>query len=290
MLKQKQSRRTLLMGAMLLGLAGLATGPERALADETRGCDAEVRVLPQNASQTYRTFRFNARATVSSLLKVNHARWLSRQGIKDCVQAHWDGRATPGLPSACENHPDFEFVDYPFYDIEAEVTDALCAANPGVSSLFVTVEVDITGREKCRIGHGHDPVIIAENQQIICEETTAEEPESPTETGEEEAAGDQPFIGDGGGDERADPSPSDDPPASASYTLLPMIRLPGNDLRLIELSAPNWLLCRLACTDDATCGAYTYRAPNAGSGPLCLLKRRAGVPIPDPCCQSGIKR
>jgi hypothetical protein len=85
--------------------------------------------------------------------------------------------------------------------------------------------------------------------------------------------------------------PADDSlPATASYTLLPFIRLPGNDLRLIEMSSPNWMLCRQACTDDERCKAYTYRAPNANSGPICLLKSGVGMQIPGTCCQSGIKQ
>jgi hypothetical protein len=81
-----------------------------------------------------------------------------------------------------------------------------------------------------------------------------------------------------------------DQPATASYRLLPSIRLPGNDLRLIEMSSPNWMLCRQACTDDESCRAFTYRAPNANSGPICLLKSGVGMQIPGTCCQSGVKQ
>ncbi len=89
----------------------------------------------------------------------------------------------------------------------------------------------------------------------------------------------------------AEEHPADDGlPATASYNLLPIMRLPGNDLRMIEMSSPNWMLCRQACTDDTRCKAYTYRAPNANSGPICLLKSGVGMRIPDPCCQSGVKR
>ena len=89
----------------------------------------------------------------------------------------------------------------------------------------------------------------------------------------------------------AEPAPgADSPPATARYIPLPGVRLPGNDLYVLELAAPNWMLCRQACTDDENCGAWTYRAPNAGSGPLCLIKSRAGLPIPDACCRSGIRQ
>ncbi len=88
----------------------------------------------------------------------------------------------------------------------------------------------------------------------------------------------------------AEESTDDGLPATASYRLLPVMRLPGNDLRLIEMSSPNWMLCRQACTDDEQCRAFTYRAPNASSGPICLLKSGVGMRIPDPCCQSGVKQ
>ena len=57
-------------------------------------------------------------------------------------------------------------------------------------------------------------------------------------------------------------------PAAAAGRWLPAIRLPGNDLYLIEIDAPNWLLCRMACTEDSRCGAWTYRGPTPPPAPL----------------------
>jgi len=78
-----------------------------------------------------------------------------------------------------------------------------------------------------------------------------------------------------------------DPPATASYQLLPVFRLPGNDLYMLGAGdgIGDWMDCRQACTSDERCGAWTYRAPTN----RCLIKSRAGVPIPDGCCRSGIK-
>lgn len=99
-----------------------------------------------------------------------------------------------------------------------------------------------------------------------------------------------PVIGEGGDWECVGEGCDGDdaPPASASYQLLPVFRLPGNDLYMLDAGdgMHGWMDCRQACTEDARCGAWTWRAPSG----QCLIKSRAGIPIPDPCCQSGIKR
>ena len=176
-------------------------------------------------------------------------------------------------------------MNYPFDHLGQDLTAALCAANPDVTSLTISVELRISGETGC----GGDPVPIANNVRINCSGPIGDGGAS------EVFDDDQPAIGDDGswecvGDDcEGGAAPADAPPAVATYRPLPFIRLPGNDLRLIEMSAPNWLLCRQACTEDARCGAWTYRSPTAESGPVCLLKSRAGVIIPDPCCRSGVK-
>lgn len=299
-------------GAVLAGLS-LIGGP--AMADYTRGCSAEVRFVPQNASQTYLVYTFSVHKTVDLRMQVNQGRRAARGEIINCLRDHWAARNDESPPPRCTDRPRIDFRGYPFMNLEREMTRAMCNANLGVRNMTIGIELHISGNTGCHFGGTHDPVTIAQNVRIVCLQTIPGGGGAPAEEEGEDEAASPPPIGDGGGWERvdrdedappADEPPADEPPvdeppadeppadeappASARYLPLPNIRLPGNDLYLVELDAPNWLLCRQACTEDARCGAWTYRAPNAASGPLCLIKSRAGVPIPDTCCRSGVKQ
>lgn len=290
--------------SIILGVA-LVAAPLPLLADETRHCNVEVVFRPQNASQSWRSFNFSVHKTVGSLLQVNQARRAARGEAIRCLRDHWAEGLTGVLPPRCEDHGNVDFVGYPFTNVVFQANQALCEANPDVSgNLYFTVELNITGNDGCHFGGTHDPVIIATNQRAICLHAEESEPAPPPPTEEEEAEAPPP-IGEGGGWEcvgegcdgsdeaepEAEAEPEDDGlPATARYLPLPNFRLPGHDLYLVELDAPNWMLCRQACTDDARCGAWTYRPPAGGGGAVCLIKSRAGVPIPDPGFRSGIKQ
>jgi PAN domain len=295
------ARAALLAGAALLALAAPVA------AAETRHCNVEVRLVPQNASQTWRSFEFSVQKTVDSLLQVNQARRDARGRAIQCIRDHWADRESGLLPTKCTDTARFHIVDYPFGHIRLDVNRALCEANPDISGpMYLTIELHISGNDGCYFGGSHDPVVIASNQRILCLRPSEARPSTDEPPpAEDPAAEAPPPIGDAGGwdcvgegcdgDDGPGAEPEDEaddaaPPAAASYLPLPAIRLPGNDLYLIELDAPNWMLCRQACTDDARCGAWTYRNPTGASGPICLIKSRAGVPIPDPCCRSGIKQ
>ncbi|TYB81242.1 PAN domain-containing protein [Maritimibacter fusiformis] len=298
--------------AVLVAAVAALSAITPALADYTRGCNAEVRFVPQNASQTFLVYTFSVHRTVDLYAQVNQARRIARGEIINCLRDHWDARNDDTPPPRCTDRPRIDFRDYPFASLEQEMTRAMCNANLGVLNMTIGVEVHISGQTGCYFGGGHDPVVIAQNVRIICLQTIPggggsgddEARDENREEVREEERGDEPAeppaIGDAGGWERvdrdedeppADEPPADDaPPATARYLPLPNVRLPGNDLYLIELDAPNWLLCRQACTEDDRCGAWTYRQPSAGSGPICLIKSRAGVPFPDTCCRSGVKQ
>lgn len=278
----------------------LSTTP--VLADETRHCDIEVRFEPQNASQTWRSFGFSVHKTVSSILQVNQARRAARGAAIRCIAEHWEAGLTGVKPDRCDDHGAVDFRGYPFHNIRHDATRALCEANRDFSgTMYIRVLLYISGSDGCYFGGTHDPVVIAQNQRIYCLRRSDpapmdDEPATPP-TEEDEPyepigeGGGWDCVGEGCGGTPADEALPDAPaPAAASYQLLPSIRLPGNDLYLIELDAPNWLLCRQACTDDPRCGAWTYRGSTMHAGPVCLIKSRAGLPIPDPCCRSGIKR
>jgi hypothetical protein len=221
------------------------------------------------------------------------------------MRDHWAERSVDGVPRRCTDQFRIEFRGYPFRNLEDEMTRAMCNANLGVPNMTIGVELHISGQTGCYFGGDHDPVVIAQNVRIVCAQPSLDDgsddrDEPAIGDGGGDGAAEPPAIGDAGGWERvdrdedeppADEPPGDDaPPATARYLPLPNVRLPGNDLYLIELGAPNWMLCRQACTEDDRCGAWTYRQPSAGSGPICLIKSRAGVPIPDTCCRSGVKQ
>lgn len=289
-MRLSQMRRV--RGAVLVAAFAAATVAAPAMADYTRHCSAEVRFIPQNASQTYLVYNFSVHKTVDLYAQVNQARRDARAQIIRCLRDHWAERGVDGVPRRCTDQFRTEFRGYPFRNLEDETRRAMCNANLGVPNMTIGVELHISGQTGCYFGGDHDPVVIAQNVRIVCVQPSLDDGSDDRD--------EPPAIGDAGGWERvdrdedeppADAPPADDAaPATASYLPLPNIRLPGNDLYLIELSAPNWLLCRQACTEDARCGAWTYRKPNASAGPICLIKSRAGVPIPDPCCRSGVKQ
>jgi hypothetical protein len=272
-----------------------AVAASSAFADVTRQCNAQWRFMPQNDSMTYVSYAFSARRTAAL---PNQARRDARATILACARDAWDNRDADMRPDSCTSRFDHELVDYPFDALARDVTDALCAANPEQDHMLISVELTITGDTGCVASGDSDRFTIASNVAIDCrapigdgggwecvgEECDGDEAEVPIGDG-----GDWDCVGPGcEGD--ATGTEDDAPPATATYVPLPMVRLPGNDLYMIELDAPNWMLCRQACTEDDRCGAWTYRAPTAASGPLCLIKSRAGIPVPDACCRSGIRQ
>jgi hypothetical protein len=64
----------------------------------------------------------------------------------------------------------------------------------------------------------------------------------------------------------------------------------GMDLKVIDLSVSDPLLCQQACAEEINCKAFTYVKPGyQGTNARCYLK--SGVPdaTPNDCCTSGVK-
>jgi hypothetical protein len=310
-------------GILCLGLIyGLLSST--AMADITRHCNAEVRIT-EYGSPDAAIFHFTVHGNSSRTRAfANSLRNAIRNRIQYCMRDHWHIRNNSHPPRTCEDGASrmfsYDFIDYPFNNMNEDVIRAMCPEPlpPGSDPLVKHVDIMLTvsGKMNC-----DRTASIARNVAITCPQAvvTLERIDSQLQpagsSNEPAVSNEQPVIGDGGGFEcvgagcggaapateeeppveeaeepAAEEQPADDGlPATASYNLLPHTRLPGNDLRLIEMSSPNWMLCRQACTDDERCRAFTYRAPNANSGPLCLLKSRGGIQIPGTCCQSGIK-
>ncbi len=293
----KRIRNTALRGITLFLAATALAFPAAA---EHRSCHGQLVIRPQNPSMTYLSYDFSIAREVRLPHEYNAARRACRARMLSCVRDHW---ATPGAalpPDDCLNGREgtrvFRVNGYPFRNLEEELTETLCTANPGAETTLVTAVLTITGERGCVESGSRDRVTVASNFPVHCAA-----PASESEA--DEPGGNHPPIGEGGGwdcvgedcdgspPEEAETEPEADPlPPAASYQPLPMFRLPGNDLYLVELDAPNWLLCRQACTADPRCRAFTYRRPTAHSGPICLIKSGVGIPIPDACCQSGVKR
>jgi hypothetical protein len=158
--------------------------------------------------------------------------------------------------------------NYPFRGLIDGITGLICAANPGHARLAVDIEVHVSGDTGCIPPPNRWAIEVRRGWTIHCpvrSTTTQPLPEL----------------------ERVTPPPrviEPRPELGLPYIDLPNTRLPGNDL--YPTSAASWQACREACSADAACRAWTYRAPEA----VCLLKRAAGARVPDSCCHSGIKR
>src|SRR5262245_20679789 len=65
---------------------------------------------------------------------------------------------------------------------------------------------------------------------------------------------------------------------------------PGNDIRDLDLRAPDFNLCRQACDSNASCKAWTYVNPGVqGPQARCYLKSPAPAKVANNCCVSGEK-
>lgn len=65
---------------------------------------------------------------------------------------------------------------------------------------------------------------------------------------------------------------------------------PGRDMRDLDLSAPDFNLCRQACDANSSCKAWTYVNPDVqGPKARCYLKSAVPDPVANNCCVSGVK-
>ncbi|MGV8057670.1 MAG: PAN domain-containing protein [Smithellaceae bacterium] len=65
---------------------------------------------------------------------------------------------------------------------------------------------------------------------------------------------------------------------------------PGLDYRSFDLTAPDPNLCQAACTNEATCKAFTYVRPGVqGPNARCWLKSSVPNQVKSTCCVSGVK-
>lgn len=284
---QSETSRTNLRIAAVAGVAMLTLATPVA-AEYTRYCNGTLTLTPQNPSMTYLQYDFSVGKTVHYFAQVNEARRDSRARMLSCVRSHWSMPEATARPDDCLGIRDYHLRGYPFDSLETEVADALCAANPDADTIVIRVDLTITGDTGCVMSGTRDTITILRNFSLHCAAPIGDggaDEAHDAEPGPIGDAGDWDCVGEGcDGADEAEPAP----PPTASYQFLPLIRLPGNDLYMLGASdgIGDWMDCRQACTEDTRCGAWTYRAPTN----RCLIKSRAGIPIPDGCCRSGIKR
>jgi hypothetical protein len=159
--------------ACLLALPGAAVS-----GDYTRHCNARLIVAPQAAGASEVVVSFVGQARVPSYSMVNRAREWAQQFIVECVQAHWASREAPESPSLCRRgqsmYPGFQtFPNYPFMHLSAELTQALCAANPDALLMTADVRLQIRGKRGCVPGGGYGPdahqdILIADDFHFRC--------------------------------------------------------------------------------------------------------------------------
>lgn len=122
-------------------LAVLSVAAVPAAAEISRSCIGTLSIYSSGNDLSY---DFTIPVTVSSRAYANRARERSREAIISCVQEHWAMRMTDSRPHWCN-----EGGNYPFQSFSQDMTDAICAANPGQQSIVVGVRLRVNGRTGC---------------------------------------------------------------------------------------------------------------------------------------------
>lgn len=289
--------------SVLAAAASLLFGAvQPAQADYTRSCRAWLEVRPAGESTAIESYEWRVYNTVTLFAQVNEARREARRAIVTCMRTHWDERDGDSAPYACQSHGSLEVRGYPFADLTDQLRDDLCGAT-GETRLDLDLVLFIDGETGCVVDGGHlNPatrVDITEGFRINCpipegggwdcvgEGCDGEEAEDEGEGIPE--GGDWECVGEGcDGDDAEDAGGVPDP--TALYRIFSNIRLPGRDIGLVDVADGDWPACAAACAANDACHAWTYRNMYRGVSSVCLLKSGAGVPIPDPCCRSGVER
>lgn len=231
--------RLILKTAAFVIAALLLSPPTSALSDYTRHCHGTLIVDPEEAGAAEVTFGFDVLHTVP-LPTYNHAREIAREHLLACIEEHWAARDVPQVPLGCQGLFTTAFPGYPFRHLLADLTDALCAANPEALMLDADVRLQIRGDTGCVRGGStgvdpHEEHLIADNFRFRCAGRIGEGSGFESVPAEE--------IGEGSLFERAEPPPPEPAPGS-SFTVLSNVRLPGNDLTIIDVATGDWQACQ----------------------------------------------
>jgi len=256
-----RSNRSFALAVAVAAAIFAASGPAGAV---ERSCTALYEVRPTNFEGTsvWHEFRGHAAST-----DPDSARRYALDHIFACIRDHWFGDARgAGQPASC-GPP--KVLDYPFDVIGHDITAEICAANPGQSTILVSVILHFNDTGACMPGDNLYQMELEPNGRITCP--------TPRTTIE-------PMP-------RLEPV---DPNTPAPVSLMPGVRLPGNDIGAHWLGRTGtWQDCARICAETDGCRAWTWRRP--GTNPArpdearCLLKSRVLVVAKDPCCTSGLR-
>ena len=132
--------------------------PQIALADITRGCNAEYRIKVTHAdsnpvSRNEVSFgRFTARGKCRGKAWANDCRRAARSYALGCTQAHWIYRWERKSPGQCKNYGSTGPQDYKLRDLKANIEWHACfgGAAPGFSrEVIVRVRSVSWGDKRC---------------------------------------------------------------------------------------------------------------------------------------------
>jgi hypothetical protein len=288
-----------------------------AAADYRRSCHFVFEANPVEEGFESVTYSFRVFNTVRLQMWINDARRGIRKRVFNCIRAHWNDR-NEIRPYACQDweigdssifgatvpHVNGDMSQYPFANMFEEIRQDICNANPDELGVSVNLGTTIRGQRGCLERHeeeGVDPAVysfLESNFRFSCpgrigEGGGSEVYEEPSfGEGSDSEVYEGPSFGEGSDSEvYEDPTVEEEEAEEpeASFDILPNIRLPGNDLSIVDVADGDWQACLEACAANDACGAWTYRNRYQGVQSVCLLKYGASLRIPDTCCRSGIR-
>ncbi|PIV74139.1 MAG: hypothetical protein COW55_10380 [Rhodobacteraceae bacterium CG17_big_fil_post_rev_8_21_14_2_50_65_11] len=285
----------LVLTLALIGGAAVAHDPPGT--STGRSCDVWWQFTPTFRDGTEVKISFSAHGH-APVFAHNLARVAAANVAWQCATEHWESQLQTPPPEVCDEEPhdsmrDF-VVGYPMVpDLHSEVTRRLCAANPGRDSVNTDIHFHIAGHEGCTRYHPWDTQIWVSGYRFDC-------PPSGSGSGGGGAPAPAPPPPPSPPSDPATPSdaapppppspPSDPEDPTALFRIFTNVRLPGHDIGTVDIADGDWQACARVCAGMAGCHAWTYRDVYRGVSSVCLLKSAAGLPIPDPCCRSGIER
>lgn len=264
-----------------------------------RSCDAWWEFDPTFPGGVTVSFAFQAHAH-ELLFAHNRARENAANLAWNCATQHWETRLTGPIPMVCREAPMDTMasfmIGYPTTtDLHGLARDRLCAANPGWPTIRTDIYFHIDGHEGCTTFHPVNTQLWVSGYDFTCPD--APPPPPPGSPAPAPAPAPMPPTDPAPPPppSPAAPPPPPSPPAPAAdpvdlFRILDNIRFPGNDIGTLDVADGDWQACARACAGNAACHAWTYRDQYQGRSSVCLLKSAASVPIPDPCCRSGVER
>lgn len=159
-----QVRRGTNLFVLMVVAAAVVVATQPARAEYTRGCNAEYLIQPSSFSGN--AVRWSFRGEGVHPFGPNGARRVAFDRIWQCVTHHWRERDTTSRSILCGE--DDRIYGYPFNNLMAEVTDAICTANPNRPLIDVSVRVLYSGNTGCTGDNNTWNQQVASNVRLQC--------------------------------------------------------------------------------------------------------------------------